>query len=176
MVKFFCIVLLAGVPFGIVAGCSAYYQLQTIVALYIGVAGGVIFGLSIAWYQRSRESQLRRQGLNADDMSPIQEKSVQVPLDIESALEKSKAALTKIRKLKESSVQVASRQITAKTGITFQSFGEQINVDIKPTDSGSIVSISSRPIVVTTVVDGGKGRENVELFAKALLDPNLVSA
>ena len=71
---------------------------------------------------------------------------------------------------RSNSINADGSQITAAAGMTWQSFGERISVDISPAAMGSSVRISSRPKVASNTMDGGKGFENVELFAKALLD------
>jgi len=149
-------------------GAYFYFQYPGIAALIGGLTAGLLFGLFMAWNQQRGEERLRSRGLNADDMRPFQEKSVRLLLTPEAAMERARSALTSIRQLNTDSVQVTTNRIVATTGMTWQSFGERITVEVRPEEAGSLVCISSRPKVRTTVADSGKGRENVEVFAKAL--------
>ena len=162
------VALQMGVPFGLFMGMYQYSQHHNMAAFLIGLSGGVFFGSAMAWYQARAERRLQRLGLSAADMKPVQARSIAVPLDVDAALQKAAQALSSVRKLKSRSVDVTSGKITAKTGMTWQSLGERLTVEVVPSESGSLVHISSQPRVATTTMDGGKGRENVELFERSL--------
>lgn len=130
---------------------------------------GLLFGIPMALYQRRGERRLEKLGISAGDMKPAQERTISLPVDANVAIEKAKGALLAIRKVRSDSIKSNGSQITATTGMTWQSIGEKISVDILPDVAGSTVRISSRPKLATTSMDGGKGRENVELFVKALM-------
>ena len=161
-------VLRAGVPFGIAMGVLFYLQTRQPLAIVGGLVAGLLFGIAMAFNQRRGERRLRKLGVSAGDMKPTQERTISLPVDANAAMEKAKSALVTIRKIRANSIKATGSQITATTGMTRQSFGERISVEILPTVSGSLVRIISRPKVATTTMDSGKGRENVELFAKAL--------
>jgi hypothetical protein len=157
-----------GVPFGLAMGASYYVQHRQPIALVGGLVAGLLFGITMALYQRRGEKRLQKMGLNAGDMRPVQERTISLPVDAKAAIDQAKTALLSIRKMRSSSIKSNGSQITASTGITWQSFGENIVLDILPGPTGSSVRISSRPKVPATTGDSGKGYENVELFLKAV--------
>lgn len=145
-----------------------YIQHRQPIAIVGGLIAGLLFGIAMAFVQRRGERRLQKLGLRVGDMQPAQERTISLPVDANMAMEKAKSALAAIRKIRSDSIKATGSKITATTGMTWQSFGERIDVDILPTAAGSSVRISSRPKVATTTMDSGKGYENVELFAKAL--------
>lgn len=168
MKKFALAVVRAGAPFGIVMGVSYYVQHRQPIAIVGGLLAGLLFGIAMALYQRRGERRLQKLGLNAEDMKPAQERTISLTVDANAAMERAKSTLMVIRKIQSDTIKANGSQITATAGITWQSFGERIFVEILPTAAGSSVRIISRPKVATTTMDRGKGLENVELFAKAL--------
>ncbi|MGO9993506.1 MAG: DUF6404 family protein [Steroidobacteraceae bacterium] len=167
MNKFTLTAVRTGVPFGLVMGVSYFLQHRQPAAILGGLIAGLLFGIAMAVYQRRGEKRLQKLGLNAGDMNPLQERTFSLAVDANAAMEKAKIALLSIRKIRSNSIKTNGSRITASTGITWQSFGENISLDVLPTAAGSSVRISSRPKIITTIKDGGKGHENVELFAKA---------
>jgi hypothetical protein len=157
-----------GVPFGVAMGVFYYVQHRQPLAIVGGLVAGLLFGIAMAVYQRRGEKRFQKLGLNAGDMSPVQERTISLPVDAGTAVENAKITLLSIRKIRSNSIRTDGSQVTASTGVTWQSFGENITLDIVPTATGSSVRITSRPIVATTTTDRGKGQENVELFVKAL--------
>jgi len=149
-------------------GVSYYLPHRQPVALLGGLVAGLLFGIGMAAYQRHRERRLQQLGVDFTDMRPVQERTFPLSVDANAAMEKAKTALLFVRKIRPQSIEINGSRITASTGITWQSFGETISLDCLPMATGSSVRITSRPKVVTTMFDGGKGRENVELIAKAL--------
>jgi hypothetical protein len=160
--------LRAGVPFGIAMGAIYYAQHRQVVALLGGTIAGLLFGITMAYLQNRGEKRLQRSGLPVEDMTPVQERTISLGFDQELALQKAKEALLAIRKVRPGSIKMRADQISASTGITWQSFGERISVNVQATEAGALVHITSRPRLASTVMDSGKGCENVELFAGAL--------
>lgn len=168
MNKFTLAAVRTGVPFGFAMGMFYYVQHRQPLAIVGGLIAGLLFGITMAVYQRRGEKRLQKVGLNAGDMTPVQERTISLPVDASAAMEKAKIGLLSIRKIRSNSIKTNGSQITASTGITWQCFGENISLDILPTATGSSVRIISRPKVATTTTDSGKGQENVESFLKAL--------
>ena len=152
------------------AAMSGYFYLQHpgLVSIAIGIGAGAAFGGAMTAYQWRKEQKLRQRGITATDLRPIQERRIALTLDSEKSLERAKHALPAIRKFKPDSVSMSGRQITARTGLTWESFGENIKIIVEPAQSGASVYIRSSPRLATTTFDGGKGVENVEAFARAL--------
>jgi|GEM_PF-6176777 hypothetical protein len=64
-----------------------------------------------------------------------------------------------------------SGSIVLRTKVTGKSFGEIVKVYINKSDSASsIVTISSKPLISTTLVDYGKNAENMEIIRAAIRD------
>jgi hypothetical protein len=168
MAEFMRTVIRTGLPFGIAMGVVYYLQSRRAVAIVGGLIAGVLFGIAMALYQEGAKRRLQKLGVGTGDMKPVQERTVPLSVDANVAMEKAKSALAAIRKIRSDSIRANGNQITATTSMTWQSFGERISVEVLPTVVGSSVRIGSRPKIATTMMDGGKGRENVELFTKAL--------
>jgi hypothetical protein len=160
----------AGVPFGLAMSVFFYLQIRRPGAIVGGLVAGLLFGIGMTLYERRREKRLRKLGLSPGDMKPTQERTISLQFDLNTAMQMAKSALMSIRKIQSDSIRENGHQVTARTGVTWQSFGERISVEILPTVGGSAVHIISRPKLATTTMDGGKGRENVELFGKALME------
>lgn len=160
--------LRAGVPFGMAMGGIYYAQHRQVVALLGGVVAGLVFGVAMAALQGRGEKRLQRIGLPVGDMTPVQERTISLTVDPHAAIDRAKDALLVIRKLRPNTIEVGANQISASTGMTWQSFGERISIDVQSTPTGASVHVSSRPRLATTTMDSGKGYENVELFARAL--------
>jgi hypothetical protein len=159
-----------GLPFGAAMGVFFFIQHPGPAAIVGGLVAGLPFGVAMALYQRRGERRLQKLGVSAGDMKPTQERTISLSVDVNVAIEKAKAALVAIRKMRLDSIKADGSRITATTGMTWQSFGEHICVDILADVAGATVRVGSRPRGFTSTMDGGKGRENVELFTKALTE------
>jgi hypothetical protein len=58
--------------------------------------------------------------------------------------------------------------LEAKTGLTWRSYGEVLRVELEPAQHGTHVRVASRPIMPLTVVDYGRGRQQVDAVVAAL--------
>jgi hypothetical protein len=62
----------------------------------------------------------------------------------------------------------SSATLEAKTGFTWRSYGEVIRVDLEPGQHGTRVRVATRPRMPLTVVDYGRGRQQVDAVVAAL--------
>jgi hypothetical protein len=141
----------------------------TAYSLVIGLASGSLFGAVVVWRSRRAEKRLEAAGLDPGAMDPWQHATVDVLGDVTKVHEASRRALLKLRKIELTKDNVVTGELDAKSGATWQSFGELISVRIKGNGLSTTVTISSKPRFSATVVDHGKGIENVGLFRRYLL-------
>jgi len=82
------------------------------------------------------------------------------------------AVTTVMRELGARDVRLFSEapiRVTARTRMSWRSWGEKIEAEITPAGgSGSLVRVHSQPLIGLTLVDYGKGMENVKRFVAAL--------
>jgi hypothetical protein len=62
----------------------------------------------------------------------------------------------------------AAGRYTARTRLSWRSFGENVTVELNGDATAPVAHISSRPVIRTTLIDYGKGRRNVQQVAAAL--------
>jgi hypothetical protein len=136
----------------------------------IGVVFGIIMGIMfMSW---DSEKRLNSMGFNTTNMNPIQQREIYVDQLLPQAIEKSRDALLTIPKLSILSVDTADKFISARVGMTWFSWGESVTVSFMPHGSGTLVCIFSKPLLRFTIVDYGKGVENVEIFVRGLFRAN----
>jgi hypothetical protein len=135
--------------------------------LFMTVCSGLPLGLLIA----ATDYQLTRR-TPEDRLDPIgavrQQVTLEVPLTPEKALE----AVSRIvfEDLEWAIADRAEGHLALRTPRSFRSFGEEVNVDLHPTPSGSAVLLSSRPLSFVIWIDYNKNRENVLRLREALLE------
>ena len=89
--------------------------------------------------------------------------TIRVAAPAEAVRTASREALTRLHR---ASILVEDEgRVMAKTGLSFRSYGEFVQVEIQP---DQWVVIRSTPIVGTTLIDHGKNRDNVRRIAQAL--------
>ena len=157
-----------GVSFGAAMSVYFYLQRRQLIAAAIGVLTGVPFGAWMAYLQWRGEKRLLARGFEVADMSPIQERQIMYPAGMNAALEAARSALGAVRKMRDITVDAEKGKIVARTGMSWQSFGENICVRVNACPAGCIVDIRSEPRLSSTQGDSGKGVENVEAFSQAL--------
>lgn len=158
----------AGLPFGIAMGVAFSIQHGSLNAALAGVLSGIPFGALMAFYLWRNERRLRKFGIDATDMSPTQTRTIELSATPTEALERARQALQSIPRLKVASIQESAESLSARTRPGWHCFGEDIAVQVVGRDGGCTVTVTSTPRVRSTTVDGGKGLENVEYFARAL--------
>jgi len=141
-------------------------QNQNILAGSIGGAiAGILFGLIISAFNYITDKKLKKEGMvnNSADVYQVREYIVNKPSA--EIIDIFKEALSKLKKYKV--VKEEKNSITAKTGFSWKSFGEIIILSSKSmNDTESIIKISSRPSIKTTLVDYGINFQNVEILAR----------
>jgi hypothetical protein len=161
--------LQTGASFGVAMAVFAYFRTGRIAPALINAAGGIIFGAVMAWFSSRGKRRLRAKGIEAINLEPEQLRRVIYPGPAREACEATKEALKLVRKIESVKEAPTSLSLRAKTGFTFESFGENIVAEFSPTTAGTIIEISSKPRIFGTEMDMGRGVENVETIVKCLV-------
>jgi hypothetical protein len=171
--KYFQASIKIGAVFGIVMGIMHFIVNQQLVsAVIMGLLYGLFFGVGIVLMSWWSEKRLNGLGFSTTNMNPIQQREIYINQPLAQAIEESRDALLIIPKLHILSVDTADRLILAKVGITWSSWGESVTVSFMPRGNGTSACICSRPRLRFTLVDYGKGVENVEIFVRGLVRAN----
>ncbi len=134
-------------------------------AIAVGIALGVVFGLTMAAVIPAMHRWgLRRRGFDPEsgDSGVDVRERITLPLTSHQALALCRSAVEQVPKASDVRVDAASATLEARVNGTWASWGERIECRVTPADGATEVSIRSRPALRTTIVDYGKNRENVE--------------
>jgi hypothetical protein len=134
-----------------------------------GLVLGVIFGAGLGLSSARRERLLLERGFETGTMRPVQSRELLVSEVPERAFSAAVDALNTIRNIRKVEPDSTSGSIRAMVGINSKSLGEEILVSVRESENGSLISIKSEPMLPLIYYDGGKGVENVEVFAEYLL-------
>ena len=131
-----------------------------------GALSGVFFGLFmsifIGWWQKRKTRKLKEE--NGKDISPKQSENLIITGVYEDIFKKSLEGI-KAFKGKIRSSKIDDGLIFATTKISWKSFGEKIEIRLKKKNQESTeIKITSSPSFPITIVDYGKGRENILSF------------
>tara|TARA_B100000427_G_C15278407_1_gene494217 strand:- start:36 stop:530 length:495 start_codon:yes stop_codon:yes gene_type:complete len=154
--------LIKGVSIGISEGFSK--------GIIEGVLNGIFFGIfmsiTIGWWQKRKTKKLRKK--NGKNLNPNQLETFFVTGSFDDIFEKSLDGIKSFKgKLYASKKE--ENTIQATTGITWKSFGENIEIHLKEKENNKIeITISSKPANPIQIVDYGKGRQNVLSFIEYL--------
>jgi hypothetical protein len=154
------------IPFGLFMGLLIGADSDFTTGVYYGVREGVFFGffmaVTLAWLQRRAT---RKYG----EVTPVQSLRIEtlassMPLVFDKSVEALEQFGAQIKSQNES-----EGTIVARARASWKSFGELISIHIRQIgDANFEVIIESRPRFRGTIIDYGKGRENVEALAALL--------
>ena len=142
------------------------------VALYSGLIAGTCFGAVMSLVLGTLHIWSTRHSAMGGNGGPNQ--SIELEMDPPIALVFDRC----VRALEQFGAEIGTQQrndgvIEATTGLTWKSWGEVLCVHVKDHEHEKVkVQISSSPRVETTLLDYGKGRENVEKIAGFLTEDN----
>jgi hypothetical protein len=158
------IFLFTGIFYGLWMGIFHGVSKGAMEGLVMGVISGLVFGLfmSLILGTMHRVYSKKVSKKQDGDVGPHQARDVVLHLGKDAALEKCLQALPAI-KAKPKKVDKESGLIIAKTKTSWKSFGERITISLHETAAETTaITIESAPTVTTTMVDYGKGYQNVE--------------
>lgn len=164
--------LAMGIPFGIFMGII--YSLQygfpsgivagLFVGLFFGVFMSLILGLVHSWSVKRIPS-----GKSEKAMGVHHVRNVELRLPYDKAFNLCIESISLIKKCKIQKEDRSEGKIVAKAGMTWKTLGDLISFEVhKIENDRTQIVISSRPAVVTTLVDYGKNLENVERISSFL--------
>ncbi|WP_330181806.1 hypothetical protein OHB26_36570 [Nocardia sp. NBC_01503] len=167
------IFLLTGIPFGVVIGLydSITFAGGT-AAILGGVVTGAIFGALSAGFGGTGQLRAARAAVYTDatDLRLPQSARIRVERPAPQAYALAQQVLRALPARITAEDAVLGR-ITAQTGITWQSFGENIAIAIESDGADAAeVLVEGRPRLRFTAVDYGLGRQRVERIAANLTD------
>lgn len=144
---------------------------QTVaIILIVLIVPSLLFGLALAIASRFLHYFLVRKTANGKpfNLSPIQRRSITLPMNVNAALDQCSLALHKLpATIIENNLE--KNFITAKTEISWKTYGDEIRIDVtKISDEASRVDIISQPFLPAVRIDYGKNYENAEKLLKLL--------
>jgi hypothetical protein len=165
MKLYFKIFLATGVPFGIIMGCYFGSTSSMDLGIYLGIMSGLFFGLVVSACLGTLH-KIKTKGMSSvegDDVGPNQTLTVTIDDSIDVAFEKCERAVGTVLHGNVTEIDRESGTITAATSMSWTSFGEKIRVVLSADEGGRTrVTVSSAPKLKMTLLDYGKGRQNVE--------------
>jgi hypothetical protein len=161
--------LLAGLVAGGPLAAYGYFGGAKPISLLIGGGIACATGMFVGWFAFRAELKRRARGFQTDNHGPEQTRIVHYAGSCAEAVDDARRALAAVRKVKNVAETSSPITITARTGTTFESFGEKIVLKFTPTGTGTNIEISSKPRIWTTLEDWGKGIENVETVVQYLV-------
>ena len=162
--------LAGAIPLGIALAFPRMGRYPGLSVIGTSLVGGALFGGSMLWLQDRATQRLTRQGIDPGDMAPVQERSVEVVGDFETVRIACRRALLRLPKVNLTSENSTTRDLTATTGMTWNSFAAKVLVRITGDGDHATVHVTSVPRLSTASIDtDGKSIENVTLFARYLL-------
>ncbi|MEJ0063623.1 MAG: hypothetical protein WDO70_10625 [Alphaproteobacteria bacterium] len=161
--------LWTGVYFGGVMAVFSFLQSGEIIAPLVGgVITGALFGGCMSWLNSREKKRLKLKGFNVECTNPIQDREVLISDTQAIAFMTCKDAIGSLRKAQIISADASSGRIEARVSATWRSWGEKITIIVAPAENATNIKIRSAPILTTTMVDYGKGAENVETLLRAI--------
>ena len=142
-------------PFGIVTA----FEQQNLTA---GLLGGVVFGLFMALIF---VAVAVRSGPRGTDLDPRQEVVLSVQADLQAA---EKRVLHEFHSMRCKDVRHHGSDLTARTRLSWRSWGERLTVRLVPVDGGLAATIRTEPRWRTTVTDFGKASLNIRQLEGAI--------
>lgn len=165
------------IPFGVAMALLRIGQLPLPYLLALGVISGALFGGVITWWANRSFHRLTDEGIDAGDIQPAQQRSVEVRGDVNTVHDACRRSLLRLPKLTLVKDSQVTGELDAKTGASWKGFGESISVRITGDGPNATVHISTEPRVGASPADYGQGVQNVALFLRYLLSeiPEAVS-
>ncbi len=167
------IFLITGIPYVILmVAYDVFHGVQ--VELVFALLSGLVFGLFMSLIYGTLQILSTRKIVTGGDVSPRQTETVYLDISLDAAFDRCREAFSEIGAKTKFEDREQGR-IEAKTNINWKSFGEVILIQLCEQTTGQVsVQISSSPKLKMTLVDYGKGYENVKHITGFLTVPDLV--
>ena len=152
-----------GIPYGFIMGCFFGLRSGLIAGILLGMLSGLFFGFFMALVL-GLFHKMQTKGISSgkgDHVGPNQSRTISLEIPIETAFGKCLQSLNTI-KAKVTHKDESQGLIQATTGMSWKSIGEKINIQLSRNGNNKAeVTVSSSSKWVTTLVDYGKGYQNV---------------
>ncbi len=164
--------LYTGVPFGLLMGLFGIVNWGARPGIVSGLIAGILFGgimTGILGYLHIRGVE-RNITDDADEINHHmkQHRNIELPMSYERAFELCIASLQEIEKAEVQSSDYSAGSITARTGTTWDSWGELISFRLTEAEGDGIrVELTSEPST-RQIVDYGKNLENANAIVAFL--------
>ena len=131
------------------------------------ILGGVIFGGLMSWIIRTSQKRvLKKKGetaLGKDHLVVSHRESIPNKYTIDEIYD----LLNSHQTMNKWKLEIKGLKIIGKTKTSWLPRGEKIIIS----DEGEVLTIESKPVLITTIFDDGKNKENV-LLIKRLIEKN----
>jgi len=147
----------------IASALTGYPMLATLIVISVAI------GLApVLWLQKHYEKQLGTTDLK-NLFGVHQVDVISLPIPFEEAYTTCSQAIASLKFSRKIQSDQSSGTIRFHTTGTIRSYGEKILLSISEVDSNlTKITISSKPIIATTLFDYGKNAENLRLLRKAI--------
>ena len=157
-----------GIPYGIFMGIFFARSQNIEVAIISAIIAAALFGffMSIILGTFHHIITKKIKSKSSNNKSPVHQiREINLNVPFEKAFNLCVESVAKIKKGKLLKQDKANGIIEAKAGITWKTFGDEIKFKLKKEgEQSTLVEVSSRPWVKTTLVDYGKNLENVNII------------
>lgn len=161
MKMFLKIFVISGVPFGAIIGLISSIDEGLEAGLVTGLTAAFFFGVAMSLTLGSLHKWKSRKWRSNDNIGPNQTGIIHLDTTADDAFDRCRDVLSLMGAVLKLEDKTEGR-IEAEFGRSWKSFGESILVRVSSQSSDrSCVQVSSAPIVKTTLVDFGKGLENI---------------
>jgi len=157
--------LASSIPFGVIMGLlfvqdkSMWLKMSLLYGLLFGVLQTIVLSIIQA-------IQLRKFGDKGNKIKV--NNSVKLVVDglMSEIVDLCKQSINALEKGSIDRINKDEGEILARTGTTWLSFGESISYQVEQiSDSHCSITVKSRPLLRTTVIDYGKSRDNIRKIA-----------
>lgn len=136
-----------------------YGDINIVSNLISGIGFG-IFMTGILGYWNKKSVKRKSSADSTNDYDVKQTKEINLPVPYDKAFELCIESVNQLKKPKIKEKNYSGGVITAKTGITWDTFGDTVSFKLTETKDYTHIVVSSKPVFFQ-VVDYGKNLENV---------------
>ncbi|UCH81351.1 MAG: hypothetical protein JSW20_01745 [Nitrospiraceae bacterium] len=165
------ILLLSGIPFGLLTGIFSLLHGEMKDAIINAVLSGLMFGTLTAYILISLHKSLSRKvmaGTSMHDYGIHQVRHVTTGMPYEQAFSLCIQSLKTIHRCHIISQSRDTGEIRAATGINWKTWSDEIYFRLTGNEEMTEIEVSSRPSAKSTFVDFGKNLDNVERITRFL--------
>lgn len=131
--------------------------------------GGIAFGGVMALVMTIMDRYFRKNKSLEKNSTVKQQSTIEMPFSYEKTYQLCKESVMYLHKAKVKEENLEEGFILVRTGINIRTWGEVIKMTVSSIENErTLVTIVSKPFVITTMVDYGKNLENVKIISEYL--------